>query len=216
MTIEKLTERQKQILDFIVSEMKTTGSAPSIKEIGTFIGTKSTSTIHYHLSELERKGHIVKSSGKSRSIKPARWQYADTHGDDLVEVPVIGEIAAGQPIFAYEDYQETIQVARSLLTNGEAFILKVRGKSMIEDLIDDGDMVLVRKQNHAANGDIVVALVENETATLKRFYRETGRIRLQPANCEMQPIYVNDVKILGRVISVIRTMERKARFMEQA
>ncbi|MEZ7893022.1 MAG: transcriptional repressor LexA [Candidatus Wallbacteria bacterium] len=214
---QPLSKRQQEIMDFIISELKNSGQSPSIQEIAAFIGAKSTSTVHYQLSELEKKGYIVKNQGTSRSIKPVDWQYQNPYndsGDALVEVPVIGEIAAGKPIFAYEDYQETVKIARSLITNGEAFILRVKGQSMVEDLIDDGDMVVVRKQNFAQNGDIIVALVENEAATLKRFYKEHNRIRLQPANRNMEPIYVPDVTILGRVISVIRPMERKARMME--
>jgi len=212
-----LTSRQKSILDFIISELKNSGTVPSIKEISEHIGVTSTSTVHYHLLELEKKGHIVKSSKKSRSIKPARWQFQTPDPEtstDVIDVPIIGEIAAGSPIFAYEDYQQTVKIARSLIANSEAFILKVKGQSMIEDLIADGDMVLVRKQNHASNGDIVVALIEDESATLKRIYQENGRFRLQPANSSMNPIYVNHVRILGRVISVIRPMELKAKILE--
>lgn len=210
---KKISQRQKQILDFITSELKSKGFCPSIQEIGRHIGANSTSTIHYHISELMKKGELVHSPGKSRSLMPAGWSYSQAYDDDVVEIPVVGEIAAGQPVFAYEDYQETVKVARSLISTGSAFVLKVRGKSMIEDLIDDGDMVVVRKQNYATDGDIVVALIENEAATLKRIYREKGMVRLQPANSEMAPLFVNDVKILGRVISVIRPMERKARIL---
>ncbi len=208
-----LSIRQKAILDFIVSELKNRGTSPSIHEIGEHIGLTSTSTVHYHLAELEKKGHIYRDSKKSRSIKPSNWKFKSAspqNSEDIVEVPVIGEIAAGNPIFAYETYDETIKVARSLISNSEAFVLKVKGESMIDDLIDDGDMVLVRKQNYASNGDIVVALIDDEKATLKRFYLENGRVKLQPANKKLSPFYVNHLTILGRVISVIRPMERKA------
>lgn len=208
-----ISSRQKAILDFIISELKNRGSSPSIHEISEHIGVTSTSTVHYHLAELEKKGQIFRDSKKSRSIRPAKWKFktaAPEDAADVVEVPVIGEIAAGSPIFAYEYYHETIKIARSLISNSEAFILKVKGESMIEDLIDDGDMVLVKKQNYASNGDIIVALVDEDKATLKRFYLENGRFKLQPANKKLAPFYVDHLTILGRVISVIRPMERKA------
>ena len=218
MTDTCLSTRQKAILDFIIAELKNRGSSPSIHEIGEHIGVTSTSTVHYHLAELEKKGQILRDSKKSRSIRPAKWKFksaAPQSVEDVIDVPVIGEIAAGNPIFAYETYDETIKVARSLISNSEAFVLRVKGESMIEDLIDDGDMVLVRKQNYASNGDIVVALVDEDKATLKRFYLENGRVRLQPANRKLAPFYVDHLTILGRVISVIRPMERKAAILSQ-
>ena len=186
---KSLTPKQKKVYSAIINSIETKGYVPSIEELCEMVGLSSVSSIHHHLKGLEDKGYIEREKGKSRSIRILNDDSPkDIYDDQVVAVPIIGEIAAGEPIFAYEDYTDSVLLARDLISTDEAFILKVRGKSMIEDLIDDGDMVVVKKQNTASNGDIVVALLPDNEATLKRFYKEKDRIRLQPANSSMNPI----------------------------
>lgn len=203
-----LTPRQKSVLAAIV-RLEESGVAPSIEEIGARAGLSSPSTVHFHLKALEEKGYIERDPNRPRSIRLLPAPERDIYDENVVAVPVIGTIAAGEPIHAFEDYSRSILLARELVGSGEAFILQVKGKSMIEDLIDDGDLVVVRKQSTAENGDIVVALLERE-ATLKRFYREKDRIRLQPANSAMEPIFTQDLTIQGKVVALLRVHEQKA------
>lgn len=203
-----LTPRQRAVLSAIV-RLEESGCAPSIEEIAARAGLSSPATVHFHLKALEAKGYIERDPNRSRSIRVLPEPARDVYDEDVVAVPVIGTIAAGEPISAFEDYSRSVLLARELVGSGEAFILQVKGKSMIEDLIDDGDLVVVRKQSTAENGDIVVALLERE-ATLKRFYREKDRIRLQPANSAMQPIYTRELTIQGKVVALLRVHEKKA------
>jgi repressor LexA len=203
-----LTKRQKQVLDYLVSFTDKRGYSPSFEEIARALKLTSLATVHKHLSTLERKGFVRRGYNQSRSLeiiqlpKPVRKQVIEHHS---VGLPLVGRIAAGRPLEAVEE-RETISLA-DFARGRKSFVLQVKGDSMHEDHILDGDYVVV-EQTHVANpGEIVVALVGNEDATLKRFYREgAGKIRLQPANSSMAPIVVaaNDVKIQGRVIGVLR------------
>lgn len=203
-----LTKRQKEVLDFLVAFETKHGYAPSFEEIGKGVQLTSLATVHKHISTLERKGFIRRGYNQSRSIeivqlpKPVREQVLERR---VYELPLVGRIAAGRPLEAVED-RETISLG-DFTRGGNTFVLQVKGSSMVEDHIVDGDYVVCEQTNVANAGDIVVALVGGEEATLKRFYREgAGKIRLQPANSEMNPITVlaADVKIQGRVIGVLR------------
>lgn len=184
---------QERVLSFIRDTISRDGVAPSVREIGEGLGLRSTSTIHYHLTILAEHGLIQWEKGKNRSIRLA----ADPG------IPIMGRIAAGVPIEAIEQGSEFWDLGKSWV-DSDVFMLQVKGTSMIEDCIADGDLVVVKRQSSADNGDIVVALLESGEATLKRIYREKGRIRLQPANSEMEPIYVERVAVQGKVIGVVR------------
>jgi len=195
-------QRAERILAYIRETIAVRGYPPSVREIAEAVGLASTSAVHHHLTKLEKEGRLQKEATRSRALS-----LPGTYGGRVVSAPVIGEIAAGQPIHAYEDRSETLSLPSELAARGrETFVLKVRGKSMIDDHIDDGDYVVVQEQNTARDGDIVVALLEDNVATLKRFYKEKDRVRLQPANGQMAPIYARDVQIQGKVIGVIRRL----------
>jgi repressor LexA len=195
-------QRAERILAFIREAVAERGYPPSVREIAEAVGLASTSAVHHHLTKLEREGRLQKEATRSRALSLPGM------GGRLVQAPVVGEIAAGQPIHAYEDRSETIGLPTELAAGRgrETFVLRVRGKSMIEDHIDDGDFVVVQEQNTARDGDIVVALLEDNVATLKRFYKEKDRVRLQPANGTMSPIFAREVQIQGKVIGVIRRL----------
>ncbi|HKW88162.1 MAG TPA: transcriptional repressor LexA [Candidatus Acidoferrales bacterium] len=203
-----LTKRQKEVLDYLVSFLNKRGYSPSFEEIARGLKLTSLATVHKHLSTLEKKGFIRRGYNQSRSIevtqlpKPVREQVIERHSAGL---PLMGRIAAGRPLEAIED-RETISLGD--FTRGQhTFVLQVKGESMQDDHILDGDYVVVEQTQVANQGEIVVALIANEETTLKRFYREgAGKIRLQPANSQMTPIIVpaGDVKIQGRVIGVLR------------
>lgn len=198
----KLPARQIEVLEFIRSSVRDRGYVPSIREIASALGLQSTSTIHHHLTGLAERGLIRWEKGKNRAI-----QLLDepTPATAPSELPILGRIAAGAPIEALGDGQDTLDLA-GLWAQGGNYLLEVRGQSMIEDHIAPGDLVVVRPQPTAQNGEIVVALIDGQEATLKRLYREGDRIRLQPANSEMEPIYVRpeQLQIQGKVIGVIR------------
>lgn len=199
-----LTRRQKEILDFIESFLDTHGYSPSFEEIASFFDYRSLATVHEHLSNLETKGYIRKSYNESRSIELMRSEMRLA----AVELPLLGLVAAGEPIEAIED-SETIPVPEDLITGspGSHYVLRVRGDSMIEEQIRDGDYVIVQSRMTAHDGEMVIALVDEEGATVKRFYREAGgRIRLQPANASLEPMYfpADRVRIQGIVVGVIR------------
>lgn len=195
-------KRQAQILDFIKQHIQKTGSAPTLKEIAEAIGVSSLATVHEHLQALERKGLIKRKQGKNRSIElKDEWLF----DQKTFEVPILGYIAAGSPIEPYTDPNATLSVPADFLSvKRRVYVLQVRGESMIEEQIRDGDYVIVEETEEAKNGEIVVALLDNGMATLKRFYKEATRIRLEPANSKMQPIFVKNVRIQGRVIGLIR------------
>ncbi len=203
-----LTKRQKEVLDYLVSFETKHGYAPSFEEIGKGMKLTSLATVHKHVSTLEKKGFIRRGYNQSRSIeilqlpKPVKEQIVERKAHEL---PLVGRIAAGRPLEAIEEH-ETLSLG-DFARGGSSFVLQVTGNSMIEDHIMDGDFVVCEQTQVANAGDIVVALVNGEDATLKRFYREApGKVRLQPANSQMEPILVSasDLKIQGRVIGVLR------------
>ena len=194
-------DTQAKILAYIEKATLQKGYPPSVREICEAIGMKSTSTVHGHLIRLEKKGLLYRDSMKPRAISvPADHQAYRT---DMVTVPVVGRVTAGMPILATENIEDYISLPQSMLGSGEHYILSVRGESMINAGILDGDYVVVRKQNTAYNGDIVIAMIEDE-ATCKRYYKENGGFRLQPENPTMDPIIVPDLTILGKVVSLYR------------
>lgn len=206
-----LYKRQKQILDYISKSISKYGSAPTLTEIADFLGLSSLSTVHEHLAVLEKKGLIRRYKGAVRGIEildAAKQNIVDKVEKAIasfVELPVLGFIACGEPIEPYTDPNATIAVNSNLIRSGDkSFVLQAKGDSMIDDGILNGDYVVVKEQRNAYNGDIVVAVLKNGFATLKRFYKEATRIRLQPANSAMSPIYVTDVEIRGKVVAVIR------------
>lgn len=202
----RLTRRQEQILDFIRAEIHRKGYPPSVREIGEAVGLSSSSTVHAHLAALERHGYIRRDPAKPRALEVLDFRDTERGVDprSVTAVPVVGAVAAGQPILAAENIEATLPLPAEFA--GEStFILRVRGDSMVEAGILDGDYVVVRQQSTADNGDIVVALVEDE-ATVKRFYRESDRIRLQPENSAMEPIYVRDARVLGKVVALFRRL----------
>ena len=206
-----LNKREKAILKFIEKQINANGYPPSVREIGKAVGLRSTATVHGYLRALEEKGYIKKEQQKGRTLKLLKGGAAKNievekpvySGREMVEVPVIGKITAGEPILAFENITDTFPIPIDFVGNSESFMLTVRGESMIEAGILDGDYILVKKQNTANNGEIVVALI-GEEATVKTFYKEKDHIRLQPENCTMDPIIVPNCEILGKVAGVFR------------
>lgn len=198
----KITEKQTQILEFIKQEILSKGYPPSVREICLAVGLKSTSSVHSHLETLEEHGYIRRDPAKPRTIEIVDDQFALTRRE-MVNVPVVGTVAAGTPILATENIENYFPVPSEYMPNQECFMLKVKGDSMMNAGIFNGDTVLVQSQNTARNGEMVVALVE-DSATVKTFYKESGHIRLQPENDSMDPIIVDDCSILGKVFGVLR------------
>lgn len=195
--------RQKQILDFISGYIEKYGHAPTLVTIAKKLGVRSLATVHEHLQALERKGLIKKSSGVVRGIELIDQKIGQIVRG--IELPLAGFIAAGSPIEPYTDPNATFAVPQNMISSGKkTFVLQVKGDSMIEDGILDGDFVVVEETNEARNGEIVVAMIASGVVTLKRFFKEPDRIRLEPANAAMQPIYAKDVAIQGRLLAVIR------------
>ena len=200
---QHLTDKQQLILDFLKSEIKKNGYPPSVREICDAVGLSSTSTVHAHLGSLERKGYIRRSPAKNRSTEILEEDFYSGGNDELVHVPILGNVAAGMPIFADENIEGTFPVPMDHVKNDNCFMLHVKGDSMMDEGILDGDLVLVRQQQTATNGDIVIALID-DSATVKFFYREAGHIRLQPANDAFNPMIMDDCEILGKVIGLYR------------
>lgn len=198
----KITAKQQEILDYIKSEILKKGYPPTVREICETVHLKSTSSVHSHLETLEKNGYIRRDPTKPRAIEICddNFQMVRT---EMVSLPVIGNVAAGQPIFAEENVQEYFPVPADMVPKGNSFILNVRGDSMINAGILNGDRVFVNQCNTANNGDIVVALID-DSATVKRFYKEAGHIRLQPENDAMEPIIVDRCDILGKVFGIYR------------
>lgn len=198
---QELTERQRQILRFMKDELRRKGYPPSVREIGGAIGLSSSSTVHGHLSRLEEKGYIRRDPTKPRAIEilddPTRPRSV------TISVPVVGRVTAGQPILAVENIEDHFTLPVDFVKDEDSFFLVVKGDSMIGAGILDGDYVLVRRQVTAQNGEIVVALIEDE-ATVKRFFRETDHVRLQPENPSLEPIRVRDCTVLGKVTGLVR------------
>lgn len=200
-------KRQGQILAFIRQCIQSNGSAPTLKQIADAIGVSSLATVHEHLQTLENKGLIKRKIGKSRSIELVNEDV--NFSGEGVEVPILGFIAAGAPIEPYTDPSASLSVPPTFISNKKrVYILQVRGDSMIEEQIRDGDYVVIEQTEAATNGDIVVALLDNGMATLKRFFKEATRIRLEPANARMAPLFVRNVRIQGKVVGLIRRYGR--------
>jgi len=194
------SEKKMQILDFIRREIDDKGYPPSVREICLAVGLKSTSTVHAHLNRLEEEGYIRRDATKPRAL-----ELTDTATVRGRSVPLVGRVTAGMPILAQQNIEEYYMLPQNLVGGDEVFILSVQGESMIEAGILDGDFVIVRRQSHTENGDIVVAMIDDE-ATVKRIFYEKTRVRLQPENSTMQPIYAREVTVLGRVIALFRQM----------
>lgn len=195
-------DTQLIILQYIKDYTEENGYAPSVREIGEAVGLKSTSTVHGHLTRLEKKGMLHRAAMKPRTID---LHASRERRDDQQSIPIVGNVAAGSPILAEEDIQDYITLPGDLLGEGENFVLNVHGESMINAGIMDGDYIVVQRQVNAQNGDIIVALIDDE-ATVKRYYKEPGRIRLQPENSTMPPMYFDQVQIIGKVKAVYRTL----------
>ena len=198
----KITAKQQQILDYIKDEILKKGYPPTVREIGETVNLKSTSSVHSHLETLEKNGYIKRDPTKPRAIEICDDSFKMVR-TEMVSLPVIGNVAAGQPILAEENIEDYFPVPADVVPRGESFILKVRGDSMINAGIFSGDRVFVNACSTASNGDMVVALIE-DGATVKTFYKENGHIRLQPENDEMEPIIVDNCQILGKVFGVFR------------
>ncbi|MBI4037777.1 transcriptional repressor LexA [Candidatus Curtissbacteria bacterium] len=196
-------KRQRQILDYLESYIRDHGHAPTLVEIAKNLGVKSLATVHEHLQTLEKKGLIKKSSGLARGIELLDRKIGEVVRG--IELPLLGFIAAGSPIEPYTDPNAKFQVSPNMVSqNKKSYVLQVRGESMIEDGILDGDYVVVEETSQARDGDIVVAMIGNGIVTLKRFYKEQDRVRLEPANSTMQPIFAKSVSIQGKCVGVIR------------
>ena len=202
MSYGKITPKQQEILDFIKSEILNKGYPPAVRDICEAVHLKSTSSVHSHLETLEKNGYIRRDPTKPRAIEIMDDQFNLTRRE-MVNVPIIGTVAAGQPILAQEHIECYFHIPAEYMPNTDCFMLKVKGESMINAGIFSGDYIMVRQQSNAENGDMVVALVE-DSATVKTFYKEDGHIRLQPENDSMDPIIVEDVQILGKVFGVFR------------
>lgn len=200
----KLSEKQETILDFLKYEIKSKGYPPSVREICAAVDLSSTSTVHSHLKTLEKKGVIRRDPAKPRAIEILQGKEENTSGE-LVHVPIIGRVTAGEPILAVENIEGHFPIPTSYLGNKEIYMLKVQGDSMIGANIVDGDLILVEEQPTANDSDIVVALLD-DSVTVKRFFKEDNFIRLQPENDSMSPIFVEELEILGKVIGLFRTM----------
>lgn len=211
----KLGKRQLAIYDFIRAYSDEHGYPPSVREIGAAVGLASPSTVHMHLKVLEERGLIKRDSKKPRTIEVMAKQETEDEtalasvtqepGDNVIRLPLVGRVAAGVPILAEQNVEETLALPTSIVGDSSSFILRVRGESMVNAGIFDGDYIVVREQQDAHDGEIVVALID-DSATVKTFYREKDRVRLQPENDAMAPIYVENPVILGRVTALIRSV----------
>ncbi|RKD25125.1 repressor LexA [Ammoniphilus oxalaticus] len=204
----KLSTRQHAILNFIKNEVKEKGYPPSVREIGQAVGLASSSTVHGHLSRLEKKGLIRRDPTKPRAIEILNEQDLAQPDESVssVKIPVLGKVTAGEPILAVENIEEYFVLPEHMVGSDTVYMLRVQGRSMIDAGIFDGDYVIVRQQSVANNSDIVVAMTEEEEATVKRFFKEKNHFRLQPENEAMEPILLPHVTILGKVIGVYRSI----------
>jgi repressor LexA len=208
-----LTGRQQEIWDFLVDYVGRHGYPPTVREIGDHVGLASPSTVHAHLANLERAGYLRRDPTKPRALELTglrRHDVAAAHEASTQALPLVGEIAAGGPLLAEENVEEYVELPEQLCGGAADFLLRVKGDSMIDAGILEGDLVVVRRQTTATNGEIVIALAgDDETAdeaTVKRYFRENGRIRLQPENASLEPIYARHVNILGKVVGVFRSL----------
>ena len=221
MSNPKLTDRQKQILDYIRISIRDRGFPPSVREIGDATGLKSSSSVHSHLTALEKKGYLKRDASSARALTVNEAlldddlsvrvddviaeEPADEVYRNVIPLPLVGRVAAGTPILAEQNIEETLGLPKQIVGDANSFLLTVSGESMIEAGILDGDIVVVTEQSTARNGEIVVAMIDDE-ATVKTFYKEADRIRLQPENSSMEPIYTTDAVILGKVTALFRTI----------
>ncbi|HYE83988.1 MAG TPA: transcriptional repressor LexA [Clostridia bacterium] len=205
MNIDELSKKQLEVLSFIKKEINKKGYPPSVREICDAVRLKSTSTVHGHLERLERKGYIRRDPTKPRAIEVLDGSSSVVTTKEMVDLPIVGKVTAGLPILAEENIEDSFPVPVDFVGNQDAFMLIVKGDSMINAGIFDGDYVIVRQQSVAKNGDIVVALL-NDEATVKTFYKEKDYFRLQPENPYLMPIIVKDLSILGKVIGVFRAI----------
>lgn len=217
MARKTLSKRQMAIYEYILEYTRERGYPPSVREIGSAVGLASPSTVHMHLKVLQERGYIRRDSKKPRTIEvvsddaasqepsPALASPVEDASANVMHLPLVGRVAAGMPILAEQNVEETLTLPTSIVGDSSSFILRVHGESMVNAGIFDGDYIVVKEQQDAHDGEIVVALVD-DSATVKTFYRERDRIRLQPENDSMDPIYVDDVTILGRVTALIRSM----------
>ena len=211
--MENLTKKQQQVFDFIKNYINENGYPPSVRDIGEGLNLSSPATVHAHINNLVELGYLVKDDLKKRTLT-INEKYRDyveqkvfekENGVDYLEVPVIGQVAAGQPILAVENIERTFPLPMDFAKNKDVFMLRVKGDSMINIGIYEGDYVIVRREDTASNGDVIVALVD-DSATVKTFYKENGYFRLQPENDSMEPIIVNELKVLGKVVGLYRMM----------
>ena len=200
----KISEKQSMILEYIKKEILSRGYPPSVREICNAVGLKSTSSVHAHLESLEKNGYSHRDPTKPRAIEIIDDEFNLTRRE-MTNLPIIGTVAAGTPILAQENIEDYFPIPTDMVPNNEAFVLKVKGESMVNAGILDGDLIFVEQKNTASNGEIIVALVD-DSATVKTFYKENGHIRLQPENESMEPIIVDDVQIIGKPFGVFRKM----------
>ncbi len=200
---ETLSPKQQLILNCIKQSLKDKGYPPSVRELCASVGLSSTSTVHSHLNTLEKKGYIKRDPSKPRTIEVLDDAQTSWVKDCVDAVPIIGKVTAGSPILAVENIDEYFPLPKQLTRENETFMLNVSGTSMINAGIMDGDQIIVRKQDHAYDGEIVVAMIDDEV-TVKRFYKEANRFKLKPENDEMDPIYTTDLKVLGKVVGLFR------------
>ena len=198
-------DTQQRILDYIENYIEVNGYSPSVRDIGQAVGLKSTSTVHGHLTRLEKKGLLHRASMKPRTIDVTRDDKPQT-----MKLPILGKVAAGTPILAEEDADGYVLLPDTIIGNGDHFVLEIRGESMISAGIMNGDYVVVRRQRVVQNGDIIIAMIDGE-ATCKRFFKEPDRFRLQPENPQMRPIYTDVVDIVGKVVAVYRSYVNAAK-----
>ncbi len=207
----ELTDRQQDIYQFIADSVRQKGYPPTVREICKAVGLRSPSTVHSHLASLENKGYIKRDRAKGRAIEILAEEETTAHElprEDVVSLPLVGRVTAGEPILAVENVEEQIPLPRQIVRGAadDGFLLRVSGQSMINAGIFDGDYVIVRRQQTARDGDIVVALVDEEDATVKRFYKEKDHVRLQPENEHMDPITTRNVQVLGVVVGILRAL----------
>lgn len=201
----ELSHRQRQILQYIIQHSEAHGYPPTVREIGQAVGLSSSSTVHAHLRTLEQAGLIRRDAVLTRAIRVVAGNIEQLKLKQVINLPVLGRVAAGSPMLASQDIEDSFPVPKEFLGGGDGFMLRVKGDSMVEDGIMNGDYVIVRRQDKAEDGETIVALVDDE-ATVKRFYRENGRIRLQPANSSMKPLWFDNIRIVGKVVGVLRKM----------
>ena len=205
MAREQLSDKQQQILEFIKRRILDKGYPPAVREICEAVNLRSTSSVHSHLETLERKGHIHRDPTKPRAIEIIDDDF-NLARREIINIPVVGTVTAGEPILAVQNIEDYFPMLPDRISNKNTFMLHVRGESMINAGIFDGDLVIVEQQSTAENGDIVVAMIE-DSATVKTFYKEDGYYRLQPENDSMEPIIVNEVSIIGKVVGLYRSMK---------